>query len=266
MRMERDKCYIIRRPEHEMSVVEAGVHTALRRIGAAGRPTCVHCSLSSFGYVEGGADTLIRAFLSVESTVLVPSFSWTFSVAAPAGDRPERNGTSYDYPQCGKERAIFSTASEEVDRDMGAFSRGVVVNASRVRGYHPLCSFSAFGPEAADLVRSQRPDAVWAPLERLVEVDGVVILMGVGLTRLTLAHLAEQRAGRHPFVRWARMRDGTVGRVQVGSCSDGFAKLEAGLHDVIYEQVGSSRWMVLSARRTPPIDGCHQGLTGHNQM
>jgi aminoglycoside 3-N-acetyltransferase len=89
---------------------------------------------------------------------------------------------------------------------------------------------------------------VWAPLERLVDADGVVILMGVGLTRLTLGHLAEERAGRRPFLRWARMRDGTVGRVQVGSCSEGFDNLATGLHDVIHEQVGSSWWMVLSAR------------------
>lgn len=229
-------------------MVEAEIQAALRRVGAAGRPVCAHCSLRSFGYVDGGAATLIRAFLTLDATLLVPSFSWTYSVAAPDDDRPERNGTGYDYPESRDVGAIFTTAATEVDRDMGALSRAVVAMTSRVRGDHPLCSFSALGRGAADLVQAQAPDAVWAPLERLVESDGTVILMGVDFTRLTLAHLAEECAGRHPFVRWARMRDGTVGRVQVGSCSDGFGKLEARLPDVIHSQVGSSRWMVLSAR------------------
>jgi aminoglycoside N3'-acetyltransferase len=143
---------------------------------------------------------------------------------------------------------IFDLTSTEVDRDMGALSAAVVSHPERRRGNHPVCSFSALGPLADELVRCQQPRSVWAPLERLLWLDGAVALLGVDLTRLSLIHLAEQHAGRRPFVRWARGGKGEVVRVDVGGCSDGFGSFEPVLADVaLTEQVGESRWMVVHA-------------------
>jgi aminoglycoside 3-N-acetyltransferase len=225
---------------------------AIRDLDLTGRSVCVHCSLQSFGHLSGGAESLVSAFLGEGCTLIVPSFSWGY--AAPPPDdahRPAQNGTRYDFAQRDVPVIGFDTTSKEVDRDMGALSIRVTTDPERVRGSHPLCSFSALGPMADELLSSQRPDRVWAPLERLVEDDGAVVLMGVDLTRLSLVHLAEQRAGRRPFIRWARSAKGGVSAVEVGSCSDGFGKLAPCLRDtVVTRGVGESCWTSMRAKDT----------------
>lgn len=75
-----------------------------------------------------------------------------------------------------------------------------------------------------------------------------MILAGVGLERLTLLHLAEARAGRELFRRWAVGVEGQVVRVAVGGCSDGFPQLEAVLDPLIRRtSVGASAWTVMPA-------------------
>lgn len=229
-----------------VSISEVDVRTVLRQLGLSGRPVCVHCSLSSFGHVEGGGKTLVRAFLEERTTLLAPSFSWGFAVPPPASDRPPRNGTRYDFPDRPPPERAFTPESREVDRDMGALARTVVLHTERERGDHPLCSFSAVGPLASDLIEVQRPNAVWAPLERLAAADGSVILMGVGLTRLSLIHLAEEAAGRRPFIRWTLGPDGTTQRVRVGGCSEGFESLRPVLEGKVL-RVGMSQWFILRA-------------------
>lgn len=235
-----------------MTASVRNVAAAPRRAGLSGRPVCVHCSLRSFGRLEGGARTIIDAFLAEGSTVLVPSFSWSYATPPPASDRPRQNGTRYEGPvRTATGGPIFDPTSTVVDRDMGAVSAAVVSAPGRVRGYHPICSFAAVGPDAARLVETQAPGDVWAPLEQLVELGGAVVLMGVDPTRLPLAHLAETRAGRRPFVRWALNEKAEVIRVQVGSCSDGFASFENILEGVGSEWVvGESKWAVLPAEQT----------------
>jgi aminoglycoside 3-N-acetyltransferase len=111
-----------------------------------------------------------------------------------------------------------------------------------------LCSFSAVGAAARLLIASQQPLAVYASLRTLAERGGSVICMGVGLTRLTLLHLAEQRAGRQLFRRWANGPGGRPMMVEVGGCSEGFARLDGHLTPIErHTQVGGSRWRIFPA-------------------
>jgi aminoglycoside 3-N-acetyltransferase len=131
---------------------------------------------------------------------------------------------------------------------MGAVPAAVLARPDRLRGNHPLCSFAAVGPRA-ELVLEQRPLDVYAPLRILAARNGLVLLIGVGLERMTLIHLAEERAGRTLLRRWANARDGRPLEVEVGGCSDGFGKLEAVLAPLGREHsVGPSRWRVFPAR------------------
>jgi hypothetical protein len=100
-------------------------------------------------------------------------------------------------------------ASNEIDDDMGALPAAVLARPGRVRGDHQLSSFTAIGPLAEQLMRDQAPLHVFAPLEALTDTGGVVLLMSVGLDSTTLLHLAEQRAGRTLFRRWANGPEGT---------------------------------------------------------
>ena len=228
------------------------IREAIRSLGLPGLPACVHSSLRSFGHVLGGADTVIDAFLDEGCTLVVPTFSAVmFGVAPPEGMRPARNGIDYDaaVESPGRDR-IFSPASNELSPSMGAVSAAVLARTERVRGDNPLCSFTALGP-GADLVREQRPLDVFAPLRLLGARGGFAVLIGVGLERMTLIHLAEEKAGRTLFRRWANGPDGRPQEVEVGSCSDGFRKLEPALAPLAREaRVGESLWRAFPARAT----------------
>jgi len=219
----------------------------------SGLPVCVHASLRSFGWVDGGAPAVVKGLLEEGCTVLVPTFSWTFAVPPPAELRRPRNAWDYDTWEASSvgEGRIFTPDSKEIDvQDMGAIPASIVSMPQRARGYHPLCSFSAVGP-LAQLVSGQRPLQVWAPLEALAEAGGSVVLMGVGLQEMTLLHLAEQRAGRNPFRRWANDADGEPIEVESGGCSDGFWNLRSALLPLQKEcMVGNSRWLIFPASPT----------------
>jgi aminoglycoside N3'-acetyltransferase len=98
------------------------------------------------------------------------------------------------------------------------------------------------------VVAGQVPLDVYAPLRAVAEAGGAVVCMGVGLTRVTLLHLAERQAGRTLFRRWANDRRGRPTMVEVGGCSDGFERLGAALAPVERRlTVGSSAWRVFPA-------------------
>jgi aminoglycoside 3-N-acetyltransferase len=253
-------------------VTRADVRAGLQQLGLSESTVCLHSSLSSFGEVEGGADTVIDAFLDEGCTLVVPTFSGpSYGLAPPQGMRPARNGVDYDAPLDSPGRGrTFTPESNELSPSMGAIPAAVLARYERLRGDHPLGSFSALGPRA-DLVLEQRPLDVYAPLRILAARGGFVLLIGVGLDRMTLIHLAEERAGRTLFRRWANGPDGKPMEVETGSCSEGFANLEPVVGGLAREtQVGSSRWRAFPAkplleaiaeaiREQPDITHCGRG-------
>ena len=234
-----------------MGVTATDIHLAVRAVRLSGQVLCVHASLRSFGWVVGGARTVVDALLAEGCTVLVPTFSSVaYEVWPDPPDRIEGNGLGPHPPAGGPPgaRCPYSPAAEDVDPHMGAVAAAVLATPGRVRGDHPVNSFSAVGPAAHELVAGQRPQHVYAPLETLAATGGAVLLMGVGLERMTLLHLAEQRAGRAPFIRWANGSDGRIMRVHAGGCSEGFSNLSRALAGVTtHVPIGLSQWAVLPA-------------------
>lgn len=232
-----------------MVVTRQDIRRAIRALGLAGRPLCLHSSLRSFGHVAGGAPTVVRSFLEEGCTLLVPTFSSAFEAAPPPHLRFERNGWDYSagHAFAGPARA-YTPEAADVDRDMGAVPAAVLAWPGRVRGGHPLDSFTAVGPRSAELVGGQAPLDVYAPLTALAQAGGFVLLAGVGLERMTLLHLAEREAGRALFRRWARGANGRVTAVEVGGCSEGFGRLGPHLRPVMRTLlVGRSEWKSLPA-------------------
>lgn len=234
-----------------MTVTQLDLQKALRSLDLSGQSVCVHASLRSFGYVEGGAETVVRAFLEEGSTLMVPAFSWDYAVPPPAELRFPRNGWNYEAyagSTAGLGR-VYTPASQEIDRDMGAIAAAVVRHPGQIRGDHPLCSFAAVGLQAESLIAGQRPLDVYAPLVALANVGGIILLMGVGLNHLTLVHAAEKAAGRVLFRRWANGPTGEARAVEAGGCSEGFEQLTpvlAPLEQTFW--VGSSFWRVFLAQ------------------
>lgn len=188
-----------------------------------GKPICVHASMRSLGADRPRASELLDRFLGIGCTVLVPTFTYALEQPAPANDRPDQNGWDYEAFQPTPHGRCFDPAGNELSlRDMGQFPKAVLEHQGRVRGDHPLNSFSAVGPLAAELIGGQSPDDVYSPLRSLCAGGGQVLMVGVDFTSLTLLHLAEHQAGRRLFVRWAKGADGDVRACNVGSCSNAF--------------------------------------------
>jgi len=234
----------------DVTVTRKSISEALSTVGLAGRPVCVHSSLRSFGHVEGRPRTVIDGMLDAGCTVVVPTFSSVFEVAPPIAQRIPRNGIDYDayFASRPASDAVYSPDSEEIDRYMGVVPKAVLAMEGRVRGPHPLNSFTAVGPLAEDLIDGQTAMGVYAPLKRVSELGGMFALMGARLTSMTALHLAEEMAGRTLFRRWARGPSGSLVQVATGSCSSGFNRLDATLLGIERQTlVGSSRWRVFPA-------------------
>jgi aminoglycoside N3'-acetyltransferase len=238
------------------------LRSAIRHLSLSGRPLCVHSSLRSFGWVDGGAATVVDALLDEGCTVLVPTFSENFgTVPPPEGRHILRNATSDAfYAEHGEASSWrYSPASIEVDSDMGAIPAEVLRRPGRMRGEHPRDSFAAVGPLASELIDGQRPLDVYTPFRSLADHDGLVVLMGVGLTRLTLLHHAEHLAGRRLFRRWGRDFNGRTVECEEGGCSSGFDNFTPVLSPLERQtQVFSSLWRVFPAEAT--VDAATQAI------
>lgn len=229
--------------------------SAIDDLHLADRPVMLHTSLRSLGTaIDGGADTLLDTLLKRGCTAMVPSFTEPqFGLPAPAHMRPARNGLDYaTLPSAATlpERPAYSVDCGLINPHLGVLPAVLIGRVGAVRGRHPLNSFAAVGPNAAELINTQSPDDVYAPIREFADRDGAILLIGVSLNRMTALHLAEQRSGRRLFRRWARDQDGEVRMVEVGSCSEGFPQLEPVLSPLARTAiVGASRWRAYPAQQ-----------------
>jgi len=250
-----------------MGLNRADILKGIDQLGIESKIVCIHSSLKSFGFVEGGAQTIVNAFLDEGYTILAPTFSMDYLIHPPKDDRPLRNGCNYENysDNFSHSNNIFTTKSQIIDREsMGAIPYEILKMPNRDRGYNPLNSFTAIGPRSKELVSEQSPIDVYAPLRKLYELDGYIILMGVDLTRMTAIHYAEELAGRNLFIRWAKGLDGQPIRVSVGSCSKGFNNFNPLLKNTEKRVwVGESLWRIFPMRKV--VDLCTEAIRD-NQM
>jgi aminoglycoside 3-N-acetyltransferase len=241
-----------------MPVTLYDIAAAVRQAGLAEKPIGLHASLSSFGWVEGGANTVIQALLGSGCTVMVPTHAYQRYAVPPPGHRVTR-----------RRAPLYTPESNALDAEnMGAIPTAVLRRPGRVRGDHPLDSFTAVGGQAHALIDGQTPQDVYAPIRALASLGGDLVLMGVGLNRLTALHHAERMAGRALFHLWALGPDGAPMRVDIGGCSEGFVNLAPVLQPLERRvQVGQSLWRIFPAAtlleaaaeaivRTPAITHC----------
>ena len=225
--------------------VTTGAHCA----GLAGLPIVVHSSLRSFGFVEGGADTVIDGLLESGCTVVVPTFTYDFRLQPPSGQRLARNGWRYDDTLLGSRSDVFSPVRNYVSPEMGAIPSALLRRTNRTRSSHPANSMAAVGPLANEIIDTQTYLEVYGPFQKIAELGGKFVLMGVGLTSLTAIHLAEKLSGRELFRRWAKGPTGELLEIAVGSCSGGFDSLSDSIEPIESSViVGNSCWRVLPAK------------------
>ncbi len=232
--------------------MSADPHYLIEALDLDGTALCIHSSMRSFNpRIE--ASTIIQALVDAGCTILVPTFTYFNEVIPPADDHPSVNGMEYSKPDARLKsgRQVYHPAGNELSfHDMGNFPATLLAMKERTRGDHPLNSFSAIGELADELTSGQTWEDVYAPLRKLVELDGKLLLMGTDLTSMTFIHYAEQVAGRNLFIRWARDSKSKVKRARIGSCSRAFNKLQLSLDhlrkDIHFRQ---SRCQLLPARQ-----------------
>ena len=159
---------------------------ALQTLGlGAGHIAFVHSSLSSIGYVEGGADAVVDAFLAVlgsTGTLVVPTFTFSHG---------------------GKLDPVFDPIRDP--SEMGRITEVTRTRPGARRSCHLLHSVAALGPHAEEITAVHGPSA-WAadgPFWKLYELDAHILMLGVPYLRCTFFHVIEQLVQ----VRYRRWRE-----------------------------------------------------------
>ncbi len=226
-------------------LTQSDLESGLQQLGLSGARVELHASFRSLGGAEGGADTVVSALTRVLDTVLVPAFCW--DAMAPAPELIERNAA----PEASRSERpaprAFDPRTSPLDESMGVIARTIASQDGARRSSHPLCSWAAVGRNAMELVRDHAWDAPHLPIQRLLDLNGSVLLAGVTLTSCTAIHWAEELAGRRTFIRWVVDEHGEVCPARTGGCSGGFDRLLPSLdHLFRRERVGQATWLTAS--------------------
>lgn len=178
-------------------VIKDDIVQALREMGVAkGQTIMVHTSLSSLGFVCGGPQVVIEALLECvgeEGTIMMPTQSWK-NLDPSAGvhwEEPEEWWQMIrDYwPAYNKEITPTNT--------MGAVAEMFRKWPGALRSDHPARSVAAYGKYATYLTEHHDLSNIFgegSPIGKLYELDGYVLLIGVGYDKNTSLHLADVRA------------------------------------------------------------------------
>ncbi|WP_440557131.1 aminoglycoside N(3)-acetyltransferase [Streptomyces sp. SCPE 10] len=210
-------------------VTRDDIAARLRLLGVeSGETLLVHTSLSSLGWVNGGAVAVVQGLLDAlgpAGTLVVPAQSSDLSDPALWGNPP--------VPEQWWDR--IRATMPPYDPDITP-SRGVGVVPETVRTWpgarrsaHPQTSFAAVGARAREITEGHARDCRLgerSPLARLERLGARVLLLGAGYDACTAFHLAEYRVPA-PLVRLGRPAPGggweTVTEVSI--TSERFAEL-----------------------------------------
>ncbi|RJS85340.1 aminoglycoside N(3)-acetyltransferase [Candidatus Bathyarchaeota archaeon] len=158
-------------------VTKDDIMAGLRRVGLReGDVVFVHSSLSSFGYVVGGADTVIDALLETvgpDGTVVMPAFTWTLF---------------HD-----KEKVTFDVANTPVKNEVGTIPEVFRRRKGVIRSIHICHSVTALGPHAKDVMGDGvRSFGVGSTFHQLYKLNSWYLFLGVGFNVCTALHMVEE--------------------------------------------------------------------------
>ncbi len=159
----------------------------LKKLGLKkGDMILVHSSLSSLGYVEGGADTVIDAFLEVvgkEGTVAVPNLPVIWYRESHA-----------DYL---KRQPVFDV--KVTPSKVGRITEVLRLREKARRSLHPSHSVAAIGKRRDWLIEGHEkctgPCGEGTPCWKNCQANGRILLLGVSQNSNTTLHTVEEIGG-----------------------------------------------------------------------
>lgn len=195
----------------------------LRSLPIDGNPPVIaHVSLSAFGEVEGGANTLLGALLTVFPALMMPTFTYKTMITPHSG--PPNNGIEYGNGDDANRMAEFFWPHTPPDALMGVVAKTLLKHPKAQRSLHPILSFG--GINITRYLEAQSIEEPLAPIHALMQAGGWVLLVGVDHTVNTSIHLGERLAGRKTFTRWALTPKGIITCPGFPGCSKGFNAIE----------------------------------------
>ncbi|GAC1694744.1 MAG: BA2930 family N-acetyltransferase [Ktedonobacteraceae bacterium] len=168
----------------------------LHQLGVtAGMTLLMHSSLRSIGWVSGGPIAVVQAVMDVvtsEGTIVVPTHT--------SGNSDPAKWQHPPVPQAWWS-VIYDTMPAFDPGTTPTYGMGKIVEAFRtwphvLRSNHPTDSFAAWGRHAEYITAHHSLEnglGEDSPLARIYDLDGWVLLLGVGYDSNTSFHLAEYR-------------------------------------------------------------------------
>ncbi len=156
----------------------------------------VHSSLSTMGWVCGGAVAVIIALqetLGETGTLVMPTHSTDLSDPSQWENPP----VPESWWQTIRETMPAYDPDLTPTRSMGKIAETFRKQKDTFRSTHPQSSFCARGPQASYIINNHTLAYGMgenSPLARIYDLQGFVLLLGVGHSSNTSIHLAEYRA------------------------------------------------------------------------
>jgi aminoglycoside 3-N-acetyltransferase len=186
---------VIERSRGPLSV--ADLVTDLAALGIEpGRPLIAHVSLSSLGWVAGGAQAAVEALLAAvgpSGTLVMASQSAQLSDPSYWSEPPVPGAWVESVKAIMPAYDPYLTPA----RGMGAVVACLLQSRATLRSPHPIYSFCARGPAAGHIVAEHPLSPSFgdrSPLAKLYAADAQILLLGVGHESNTSLHFAEHRA------------------------------------------------------------------------
>lgn len=171
----------------------------LQEMGLQGTDTVlIHSSMKAIGEVEGGADTVLDAWMEyfAEGLLLLPTHTWA---------------------QMNAEHNVFDPKQEE--SCVGILTNLFWKRPGVVRSLHPTHSMAAYGKRASRYIEGEEncntPCTPGGCYDRLRREKGKILLVGVGHERNTFIHSVEEvlnvpnRLTDKPVIFYVVMPDGS---------------------------------------------------------
>ena len=244
--------------EHRQLITRSRLVGDLERLGLTpGMVLIVHGSLSSLGWVCGGAQAVIEALQEVigpKGTLVMPTHSAQLSDPADWEDPP----VPESWWQTIRDEMPAYDKSLTPTRQMGVIAETFRKADGVLRSGHPNTSFAAWGAHRHTIVDGHGlADSMGedSPLARLYDLDAYILLLGVGHDRNTSIHLAEYRwsgasdqgltefapilvDGRRQWVEYSDINHNTDDFTAIG-------KAFAQVHKVRANRVGQSKALLI---------------------
>lgn len=194
--MNADEKSIIKKTDDP--ITEEKLVSDLKSLGiCSGETIIVHASLSSIGWVVGGAPTVIDALQTVvtgEGNIVMPTFTGHYS------DPEYWSNPSVPDDWIDKIRESippFRPECTPTRRTMGSIPECFRSYPNVHRSRHPYHSFAAWGKENSYIIANHSykfGHGEETPLSKVYELDGHVLLLGCDHNKNSSLHLAEDRA------------------------------------------------------------------------